>query len=133
MRRAYAGLLAAIVVALAAPAAAQAGFGIVPGSVTTVALNRDGSVDQQAGSHPYSYTVNFSLITDSEGQPEGGEPRQIIADLPPGLIGDPLIGPRCTRQQFEGLTPQCPASTQVGLLHIDLPGIGLAKGPLYNL
>ena len=127
-------LLAGLAGLLTVVPGAQADFGIVPGSVTEVALNRDGSVDTQAGSHPYSYTVNFTLNTDSAGQPEGGEARDVIAYLPPGLIGDPLIGPRCTRQQFEGnISPQCPANTQVGILHVDIPGLGLARGPLFNV
>jgi hypothetical protein len=112
---------------------ASAGFGLVPGSVTATAHNSDGTVSGQAGSHPYTYDVHFQFKTDSEGHTEGGEPRDVITDLPPGLIGNPQATPRCPRRLFEGLTPQCPADTQIGVLHAVLPGAGEAGGPLYNM
>src|SRR4029077_20532315 len=108
------------------------GFGIVPGSVTTVALNRDGSIDTQAGSHPYEYTVSFQFEHDAEGAPEG-DPRDIEVDLPPGLVGDPLATPRCAHQNFEGQQALCPGNTQVGVLHAEVKGLGTINNPVFNL
>jgi hypothetical protein len=118
---------------LALPAAAQADFGLVPGSLSVSAENSDGTIDTQASSHPFVYTVHFALNLDSEGKPEGGELRDAIVDLPPGLVGNPQAAPRCPRQLFEGSTPQCPFGTQVGVLRGDLLDIGQAHGPIYNL
>ena len=121
-----------LAVAVAA-GSAQADFGLVPGSVSTIAHNEDGSINSQAGSHPYTYDVNFAFNTDTEGHTEGGEPRDVIVDLPPGLVGDPQAVPRCPRQLFEGSAPKCPPNTQVGVLHATVPGVGQANGPVFNV
>jgi hypothetical protein len=115
------------------PALARADFGLVPGSFRAVANNKDGTITSQASSHPYSYTVSFQLKTESNGHTEGGRLRDVIADLPPGLIGNPQAVPRCPRQLFDGDTPQCPFSTQIGILRADIPGLGGAFGPVYNM
>jgi hypothetical protein len=82
--------------------------------------NADGTIDTQAGSHPYSMSFGFNLNT-VEGAPAGAALRDIALKLPPGVIGDPHAVPQCTRQQFLSvLTGGCPPDTQVG---IDYPGI----------
>jgi hypothetical protein len=128
-------LLAAVlaIAALAAPAAAQADFGIVPGSVTISPENHDGTTDTLASSHPYAFTVHFALKTEAGGVTEGGEMRDAIVDLPPGLIGNPQAVPACTRQQFEGGNAECPLETQVGMLHVILSGGGEIFGPVFNM
>jgi hypothetical protein len=131
IRRYSIALLAGLLLAL--PTAAKADFGFVPGSVSAVALKRDGTIASQAGSHPFTYTVSFKFNTDEDGLTEGGEPRNIIADLPPGLVGNPQAMPRCQRQKFEGVAPQCPGNTQIGVLSAVIPGIGTVSGPIYNL
>jgi hypothetical protein len=127
-------LILALLCALALPGSAQADFGFVPGKTTLTALNYDGTIANQAGSHPYAFQVHFELKTDAEGRTEGGELRDAITDLPPGLIGNPQAVPRCPRQSFEGPLPQCPASTQVGMLRVILPDFHTeAAGPIFNL
>ena len=74
----------------------------MPGSFHAVAENRTAPIDTQAGSHPYQYTVRFAINTDEDGNTEGGEPRDVIVDLPPGLVGDPQAVPQCSRADFEG-------------------------------
>ena len=128
-----AALLGALLAALVLPASAQADFGLIPGSLSATALNRDGTIDTQAGSHPYAYQVKFALKTDSNGISEGGEMRDVIAELPPGLFGNPLAAPQCSRQEFEGGEPHCPPSSQVGQLRAIIPATGEATGPVYNL
>ncbi len=124
--------IAAIAALLALPAAARAEFGIVPGSFTTKAQNEDGTLDAQASSHPYSYTVSFKL-NEAAGHTEGGELRDVLVNLPPGLVGNPIAVPQCSRQDFEGTTPHCSPSTQIGIVQVNIPGLGLALGALYNL
>jgi hypothetical protein len=127
-------VLAAAVLALAAPAAAQAeGLEIVPGSPKVTALNATGTVDTQAGSHPESFVVGFELKTDESGDTIGGEMRDVIVNLPPGFIGNPQAMPRCTHQQFEGALPHCSGSTQVGVLKANVSGLGETVSPVYNL
>ncbi len=134
MIRARALLFATALLCLAAPAVARAeGFGFEAGSTTVRAENRDGTGDTQAGSHPYAFSLGAALKTGAGGFVEGGAMRDLITDLPPGLIADPLAVPRCPRPAFEGTVPQCSPSTQVGIVQVNLPGVGEALGPLYNL
>lgn len=44
----------ALVMLASTTASAWGSFGIEPGSVTTTAVERDGTIDTQAGSHPYA-------------------------------------------------------------------------------
>jgi hypothetical protein len=119
---------------LALPAIAHADFGLVSGSVGAVAKNKDGTVTSQAGSHPYSYDVDFKLNTDAEGLTEGGEMRDVIVDLPPGFVGNPEAVPQCPRRLFEGFLPACPPNTQIGVLRVlASTGLGQVLGPLFNL
>ena len=125
--------LAAVIASLAAPAAAQAEFGFVPETASVKAINEDGTIDTQAGSHPYAYVVHVDLKTDAEGKGEGGDMRSARADLPPGFFGNPQAVPACPHQEFEGSTPVCSVSTQVGVLRAILSGGTEIKGPIYNV
>ncbi len=113
--------------------AAHATFGLTPGSFSAIPENQNGTVDLQAGSHPYQYTVQFAYKTDEGGHAEGGQPRDIIVDLPPGMVGDPQAAPRCPRVDFEGIVPQCPTDTQIGVMHVNVQGAGETRGPIYNM
>ena len=132
LRSLIAGLTAIFVLALI-PASALADFGIEPGSVTLTAENRDGTLTQLAGSHPFALTVGFAVNADAEGKSEGGEVRNVIVDLPPGLVGNTTAVATCSRQSFEGQNPQCAPDTQVGYLRAKVSGAGEAFGPIYNL
>ena len=125
--------VAVIALMLAVPASALADFGFKPNTATVTALNRDGTIDTRAGSHPYSFSVHFELNTDGSGKTEGGELRDVIIDAPLGLVGNPQATPSCPRQSFEGGVPSCLPSTQVGMLRAILPCCGEAFGPIYNL
>jgi hypothetical protein len=77
--------------------------------------NADGTVDTQAGSHPYEFVFSFDLNTtrvNGELHPAGGQSRNLTVNLPPGFIGNPTAVPQCTRQQLE--EESCPPSSQVG-------------------
>ncbi len=127
-------VLAGLCIALVAPATAQADFGFVPGSVTATAVNRNGSIDEQAGSHPAAFVIHFQLNTDPSGNLEGGQARDVTVDPPAGLIGNPRVMPSCPRQDFEGsASPHCSASTQVGTLSASVPGLGEVFVPIYNI
>jgi hypothetical protein len=124
--------LAALALSLTLPAAAQADFGIVPGSASVEALNRDGTVVTQAGAHPARFIVHFDLKVGENGKTEGGEMRNTIVNLPPGFFANPQAMPRCPHQKFAGTSPHCPGSTQVGVLRA-ITGVGEINGPIYNL
>jgi hypothetical protein len=108
------------------PASASAPIAVSATPVTTFGFEQFngwlgsslGTVDTQAGSHPYNLTISFGLNTNGLGnqgqlQVAGGEPRNVQVNLPPGFVGNPTVLPRCTRQQFNnGL--ECPSDTQIG-------------------
>lgn len=136
MSRAWRVMLSALAGTLFITVQAQASPGIRPGSFRAVALNQDGTVDTDAGSHPYEYEVGFELNHDQNSAAEGSV-RDVVAELPPGIIGNPTATPRCPRQDFDGETANCPADTQIGTFSAvfrDPSGGTLApSGPLYNL
>jgi hypothetical protein len=105
---------------LASPAlAGGSGFGLQ--SVEISALDRDGSPDVQAGSHPYALVTSFFLneseeLTDTTPPqkflPAGGGPRAVRVELPPGFVGNPNATPKCPYSLFA--LRDCPNDTAVG-------------------
>jgi hypothetical protein len=98
--------------------------------------NADGSVDTQAGSHPYETTVAVGFNTLADGRTAGGEARALEAELPPGFFGEPGAAPQCSRQQLDA--SECPPDTQVGeemalvVKHPSGPE-GVGDLPVYNM
>ena len=82
---------------------------------TAGAYSADGSLNAQAGSHPYSGTAavfaNTVLAPNGQVVP-AGDPRTIAVALPPGFLGNPLATPRCQEGRRD---PECPIDTQVGV------------------
>ena len=132
--KAKACLLLALVLglaALAAPAGAQAGFGI--SSLEANAKNKDGSIDNLAGSHPYEWTLSLAMNQDAEGTPEGTL-RTLVVDLPAGMVGNPQALPRCPASDFEGQAPHCPGNSQIGVAQVKLKNVDdTATVPVFNL
>ncbi len=111
--------------------------------------NADGTVDTQAGSHPYEATftvdMNRAYVENAlpENGPGGGEQRDLTFNVPPGFIGDPNAAPMCTRRQFDegGHGKEgCPVASQVGVIAVEAPGEtffsagGLYEAaPVYNI
>ena len=89
------------------------------------ASNFDGTIDTQAGSHPYEFTVVFvpnNRVKDvgkgSYYVPSGGEAKAVDVNLPPGLVGEPGAVPQCTREVFDQgdeFGSPCASDTQVGI------------------
>jgi hypothetical protein len=119
-----AALLCALAV-LAAPAAANAAFGL-----TNVTAAPDTT---QAGGHP-GFRVHFD-VTDP-----GRDLRNLTLHLPPGLLGNPSVAARCSQAAFAADACDA-ASTRVGTTTANVtaflvPGIGTpmtATGDVFNL
>jgi hypothetical protein len=98
--------------------------------------NADGTIDTQAGSHPFAATFSFFLNQVGE-RSAGGSLRDIKVALPSGLVGDTSAVPQCTRRRFlSAVFGGCPADTQVGLDRPMLGGEGAPLAPVvsvYNL
>jgi hypothetical protein len=115
-------------------------FGLA-GSSDAWFSNADGSIDTQAGSHPFALTIAFAMNVETNGQSSGAPLRNLEVGLAPGIVGNPHAVAQCTRQQYS-VVPfgACPASSQVG---VDLAGLGASPKdgsadfevpvPVYNL
>ncbi len=96
--------------------------------------NADGTIDTQAGSHPYLGTFSFDVAEEAGGagiRASGGELRNVEIGLPPGLVGNPAAVPQCTRQQFD--YEVCPPDTQVGVGSAYFTVLSVVGFPIFNL
>jgi hypothetical protein len=107
--------------------------------------NADGSVDTQAGSHPFQLTTKLLLNQTADPAHPPAIVKDLHFNLPPGLVGNPTPIPQCTGAQFGALTGiflewvnACPQNTVVGVAAVTLdeplnPGIFTLPAPLFNL
>ena len=135
------GILCALLGAMAAlPSAAQAQVEIADwraqvydSDATTEAQETDANVFTQAGGHPYIGVTDFSL----SGATAADNVATIRVDVPPGLVPNPTIYPRCSLAALE--LGNCPTNSQIGTEQITistpaLPGVPLTiRVPLHNI
>jgi hypothetical protein len=73
-------------------------------SSSVLGSNQDASSDLRAGSHPFALTAAFKVntTTNLEGRlvPEGGDLKDLVAELPAGLAVNALATPRCDTEEF---------------------------------
>jgi hypothetical protein len=97
-------------------------FGIEIFSFRTLGFGEE--PDTQAGSHPYEIVAKIvAPTTEVEiSEPRGGSIsptgtiKNVINELPPGLVGDPTAVPTCTVREAE--EQKCSGDAQVGLLEV---------------
>jgi hypothetical protein len=108
-----------------------------------------GAAYTQAGGHPASASVSFGFNTYTNAVPLGGpawpvEPvKDVLVDLPPGLIGDPTGVDQCSLNQLAafsnpGNATMCPPTSQVGTILLrsgnrPLTPESLGPLPVYNM
>ncbi len=113
-------------------------------SSSVLASNPDASSDVRAGSHPFALTTTFKLntTTNSEGDlvSVSGEPKDVVAELPPGLAIDPLASTRCGAAEFASVNAGgedgCPNASAVGVVAVEaaVSATRVASDfPLYDL
>lgn len=120
--------------------------------------NADGTVDTQAGSHPFqatsALTLNSTANDKREEQVDVALPKTIVDELPAGFIGNPTPFAQCSATQFEvelevsginqhgevvgGKVNECPAATAIGVATVkfDSPGVigpTTQSVPIFNL
>jgi hypothetical protein len=111
------------------------------------AVDQTGQAMTQAGGHPWALTTAFQFdqalpesavdvaSADTYENAKTEEAKAIVADLPLGLLGDPLATPRCSQRAFSEEAPgigggtgtnlsACPSNTRVGVASLQLPGFG---------
>jgi hypothetical protein len=111
-------------------------FGVETYEVTPE--NGDGSIDTQAGSHPFQLTTTNTLNAGNETELEiqPALPKDLHFVLPAGLIGNPTPFPQCPEGVFNrngGIG--CPVDTQLGVIVLALgqPSPGTVAEPIFNL
>jgi hypothetical protein len=139
--------------------AKQAPFGVA--SFAFDMAGSDGLIDTQAGDHPYESTVSLFLDTEAAAGNEfingqGGriiylpvsndrgvreEVKDLVFELPPGLVGDPQAVGKCTPSRVSNDT--CPLSDQIGFAELyiipkaggDVNQVGTYPfwAPIYNV
>ncbi len=116
---------------------------------TLIPEEEGGAPDTQAGSHPFQVTSVITLDSqtpDYEGRPRSAAlPRDIVAELPPGFIGNPTPFQRCTDAQFaqkielEGQQINaCPPASAIGAVALTITepttvGFGTIVAPIFNM
>ena len=106
----------------------QAPFGIEPDSFEVTAEGEGGSPDAQAGGHPFQFSTSFTFTsgtvevtkTGERGAGQVAQPRNLRFPLPPGLVGNAQLIPRCPLTEFDKEVKEiegdaCPADTAVGI------------------
>lgn len=138
MRRRLAAccVLALLLLAVALPGSASAGFGFRAGpqGFSVVLREEDGAVAHQAGSHPYAMTTTINLEPGGglSGEPgnvfSDGDLRNLRLDLPAGLIENPSAVAQCSLAEFSTARQSpfetslsgesCPDASQIGIVRI---------------
>jgi hypothetical protein len=119
-------LTAAVFMTVGASASASSTFRFESSSI--VATNSHAQPDTLAGSHPYLLTTSYRLRTTTNAQgelvSEGGDLKDLVTELPPGVIVNPLAVTRCGSQEFTTVNPVthedgCPNASAVGVLAVE--------------
>ncbi len=100
-----------------------------------------GTSGTQAGAHPFQVTSTLALNQTTDPLKPPAPVKDLHFDLPPGLIGNPTVVPRCTDLEFDspplggGGGNQCPPDTAVGVWSgtISTLAVGTAVVPVFNL
>ncbi len=119
-------------------------FGIEDYELTPESVG--GSVDTQAGSHPFQLTnvITFNREPAPEKSQPVALPKDIISELPVGLLGNPTPFTQCTDQQFwEGRIVNgnringCPSPSAIGVADVTYVATSLglehARVPIFNM
>ncbi|HSZ68843.1 MAG TPA: hypothetical protein VK756_00635 [Solirubrobacteraceae bacterium] len=143
----------AVMLASVAPAAAEQPFGVSVSLQTTgfpqeieepapgdIRFVNPPEAYTRAGGHPFALTTTVRFPTevvghDNEGRAilgPTGDPKDIVTDLPAGLLGDPQAVPRCPLGLTLAVGKACPAATQIGVVVFHL-GAKETIGPIVNL
>ena len=115
-------------------------FGFLPGAngLAALATNADGSPTFRAGGHPDQLTIDIGFPVE-QGNDEGsiltsaGHPRDIVTELPRGLVVNPQAAAQCSEAELQGVG--CPDSSQVGSVTVATPVGGPLplSTPLYTM
>jgi hypothetical protein len=115
----------------------------------SLAEEEGGAISTQAGKHPFQLTdvlqLNTSVLsTNIVNQEPAALAKDLVFQLPPGLIGNPAAVPQCSDAHFAKDVPgvphnECPPDTAIGVATVMFNAPGSGGGyqsrtvPLFNL
>lgn len=130
--------------------AEAAAFGL--SGFTAPLLNEDGLPEAQAGGHPYELDTGIDFNSVIGESPEGTvddtsvhPPKDVVVDLPVGVVGSAVSAPQCTLAQLSTPGPLrrdgehkdgesgCPADTIIGHIRAYPRTLGGLETPIYNV
>jgi hypothetical protein len=117
---------------------------------SSYASGADGQPATQAGDHPYELTTRIDLANERRNLPDEfgavnltstEDIKDVVVDLPLGLLGSALATPQCTFAQLSSQQPPtdgCPADTRIGTIltepvTFDSVGAFGAPGSIFNM
>jgi hypothetical protein len=108
-------------------------------SLQTSLVDLSGEIDTAAGDHPYEYTTRLDLNnvirTSSANTLQSTsvrDLRDVIVDLPPGLLGAATATPYCTLAQLSSEVG-CPTDTRVGQIRSEPFSNASVNSGIYNI
>jgi hypothetical protein len=116
------------------------GFGL--SLFSSAFFDGEGAASVQAGGHPYENSTRIALNNvigmTSEGsvfRASAQDLKDVVVDLPLGMVGSALAAPTCTLAQMsDGEEGGCPAASVVGRIVTDPEGTNTTlKRPVYHL
>ena len=119
-------------------------FGVLRSSFASAMLDPAGTSETRAGAHPDAFTTDFafpSALSTNGVAKYGVHPvedvKQIVTELPAGLVGDALAAPTCSESGVTSLGEDpggCAATSRVGDLVLFTPEDGASTElSLYNV
>jgi hypothetical protein len=124
------------------PTEIAAGTPFQVASFTTSVVDQGEAPYTQAGGHPYeaSASIAFPTTIDAGGAPQVvANPKTILTNLPPGLLGNPAVTPQCPLAKISSSSSfapsACPISSAVGTINLAAGrgGESLLNVPVYNM
>jgi hypothetical protein len=109
-------------------------FGVEEFTMETVGPPPGGEPDSAAGSHPYELVTRIVLPHGVVKGADGAAAlaKDILAELPPGLIGNPTAAERCPVRLAE--ERKCSGNSQVGVLKVRSAGVAnFFNAQLFNV
>lgn len=105
-------------------AAIVAAFTVVPATASAITVSGVTPVpaNTQAGANS-NLSLDFNL--------SGGQLKDLVIHLPPGLVGNPLATTTCTEAELNANT--CPAASRVGAISNTINGVVPAAGQVFNV
>jgi hypothetical protein len=94
------------------------------------ATEASGEPSSQAGAHPDQVTTSISFA-GADGSGVFDSPRNLVFDLPPGLIGNPTATPSCSGLEFKS-AGGCSLDSQIGFVKVT-SAAAVTGYPLFNL